>query len=1091
MSSPGTYLFGRKPEKEEKPKPDPLVEEATRKPRLSDTGGYLFSRQGRGPVTAPERAAREQAPRKTADASKYLFSDLGAKEKPKVEATTAIAPVARGDRAWYSYLTTPSWKIVRPESSSLADVYESGIRNVRAVLPSSLTTGTPGWMERFTEEFLKLGPEIADFVASPAGLGLLAMHFIPFPPTQMAALGADVALGLKSAIEFVPETAQAYKTGKPEDAATAIKSLVSAFGMRSAGKLVAKSMHKGGAPLRMTQEQALARIQELSEMPLKERTDAFIGMGIPRTRMETALRWIQTKAGLGAFSRVVFDLPKPRLLEYGQHLVDARDAFINVNDAQTAMLTNTIRKFATPEERVIERMGYAMQKSITPEEARLSESAKQAIEINRKEQAEFDKQIREVYGEHVGLQDPERYLAQVWDLSREGMKKIRAVSRNIVRDKFLREKLIDDYKYGKEEAGLTPRFNDVADIIEYRRQYATRAMANRMFADALKKMGAMVDERQMHQLRLYSYVQAVNTPALQKATYIGKTPKGERTLMMRNQYIHPDIAPAINAIFGEPWGKTIPGTEYRSLFGAVELLRAFQKQQAVMWSFFHNIALGEVSQGVYASLATRNPKYIGKWFTSMFFLNPDFYKGIKSGIYETVGHKYGMKRPSDPPYLTRKREEILDPLQHNMSLRTAEQETTVVRTLRHAFDRSDSRLARAAGIPFRTIGNVAYIFNRALWDYYLPGSMLDSYWSILRQELAKNIDRSPAEISQLKRTIADHLNRIYGAENLERLLLHPKARQAMAFLFFAPIWTLSNIRNVTAGYQNEAGARLTNRWIAGAAFSWFLTSQLANYARSKQFDMPDREGKTGGHWMWDNPGAPLYFNGKYYEGLTDNAVNIADGYNLDGSERYIRFGKAFREPFMWMLEPLKTLGTKLSIPIQLAMTTITGHEPGTGFKVIEKEADPATQRKQFAGMILESFMPFGMQDVYRKGMRAIAPETIPESNLRQQYLELFGTPVMPSGLTVRKGLSYTTAVQSYKEAILEGREDKMREVIDAVVFNYIRHRDKAGNYDVDRIVSNVVREAHKQLRKQEEIKYGHPFRYDDYGQPIEPGESER
>lgn len=91
----------------------------------------------------------------------------------------------------------------------------------------------------------------------------------------------------------------------------------------------------------------------------------------------------------------------------------------------------------------------------------------------------------------AGLLEPENYrknyLPQLWDNTPE---QIEAVFKKTVGKKagFTKARLLEDYKTGIE-AGLTPRYNTVSDLLESRFKSSQRALADKEFVDNLWKSG--------------------------------------------------------------------------------------------------------------------------------------------------------------------------------------------------------------------------------------------------------------------------------------------------------------------------------------------------------------------------------------------------------------------------------------------------------------------------------------------------------------------------------------------------------------------------------------------------------------------------
>ena len=55
------------------------------------------------------------------------------------------------------------------------------------------------------------------------------------------------------------------------------------------------------------------------------------------------------------------------------------------------------------------------------------------------------------------------------------------------------------------------------------------------------------------------------------------------------------------------------------------------------------------------------------------------------------------------------------------------------------------------------------------------------------------------------------------------------------------------------------------------------------------------------------------------------------GRNRDGTEKYMRMGKQFREVLEWGMNPIKKIGAKLSPGVREAIRQVTAHDPGSGY----------------------------------------------------------------------------------------------------------------------------------------------------------------
>jgi hypothetical protein len=424
---------------------------------------------------------------------------------------------------------------------------------------------------------------------------------------------------------------------------------------------------------------------------------------------------------------------------------------------------------------------------------------------------------------------------------------------------------------------------------------------------------------------------------------------------------------------------------------------------------------------------------------------------MKTRVWEAMS-----KADDKPPVLQMKRSAMIEWLKAGLSVRSNDSEGALVRWLRE----------RPA--PFRHLGHLNYIFNRSLWDFYMQGGMLMSAETVFAKEMAlmqRRLGRplKPEEISSLRKAVADHINRVWGAENLETLLITPKMRQVLNWALFAPLWTLSNLRILTAGFENETAARLTLKYIPAAFVSWFTGTQLVNYATTWWFNAPDKHGRRGAHFTWDNPGAPMRIGNRYVEGLTENAINIFAGWNPDGTETYIRFGKGYREPFTWVLEPIETFAGKMSIPLRVFMTALTGSQPGTMFQAVQSRMPKEAIEMQRWSVFTELVSPFILQDLVDYGMRKLYPQYFREPTHRGQVL----------GLPTRKGLTVRRAAEEYEAAIDAGRIDAAQQVLAAAVLNGIHPY-------------RVIREYRARQRERIKVYQGIPVKIDYKGQPEVP-----
>ncbi len=886
------------------------------------------------------------------------------------------------------------------------------------------------------DEVSKAGPEMVDFLTSPMGLGLVTAHL--FPATAPFAAAADVVLGGKMALQSIPSVIDAAGNIRdPRKVGRAIVDLFGAYAGLKGGSRLAGAMRKvpaevrAGKPLVRAVANAYRDTAPPPQMPRGADLRARLEAAAPEGRAAIIAELEQPTSLLGKVEQKLYRTPvvrgfvnvlaprlkKPALGELGQSMVDDYAGFINKEENRARRVADKIRRTVPEEDQNIRRLGYAMEGDLP--EAELSPQAREVLREMRELNRERDTMLREAYGDDIGLRDPETYIRHYWDFSDPASPAAKyGIATRMMKDQALRERTAGNLKRGIEgfvdDDGnfiqLRPKYENVADVVYRRHVEGARTIANQRFANTLRDFGLIVDPTRAN-MRSLGWNQAREAPALMRAVYSGETPRGDTIMRPKAPLVHPDIEMAVKAIFDEP----ARGLTYN----IANQLRSFSKQLAVGFSLFHHNALSEVSQA--EALAGGGAGAAGRFAKALAWpLDPEFQRGVRNSIWEIRG-KVAPEAPPD----VRLRREVVEPwLADNLSMKSAESEAAAIRAAMDLW-KDKGPLFKTLGLPIRALGKTQYVFNRALFDYYLPGQMLHTAEALLARESGRlGPHATPAQVSGLRREIADHVNRAYGADNLQRLLLTPKAQQALAFTFFAPLWTLSNLRVLAKGYETTTGARITNRYVAGAALTYFLTAELANYAISdwyakhsptggEYWDEESKGWKRGGHWTWQNPGAPVKVGGKYVPGLTDNAANIYFGQNPDGSARYIRLGKAYREPFLWMTHTLETLGSKLSLPLRQAIVQLTKHDPGTGFPAIDSEKSDEQQNKQRVGEFIEMFAPFSGREWTQRALRAWDSKVFPEPGTTSQWF----------GLPARKGASVYGSVADLREALESDRLD--------------------------------------------------------------------
>ncbi len=925
------------------------------------------------------------------------------------------------------------------------------------------------WGARFMLELGRAGPEVLDAATSPAGMGLIAAHL--WPASRPIAVVADSVLGVMQGVRTIPSLWKMGHDFTPENAAIAAKDILFTYGMLKGSKgYLEKTGARESQVLRA--RAALPKLEELKPVkgekrPVRlqkeaERTEIWNDLMKPATTYEKLLQ----KAYSSRFSGVAkLLLPRPADVQVGAELVSERQANINTRMYAKKRFVEGMQREVPVEDQAIERMGYAIQEVKDADKLNLSQPAQDWIKHYRKFNQDTVAYMKDAYGDiPVQFQDPETYLAQVWDFDKTAESTgtdprtkawFGGASRRLMRDPFMKSRSIirkgdgpANYKEAIEDFGWVPRFKTVPEVIDHRWNFLIQAAENQRMARRLRDIGAIMGESKARKVQSL-WPRAEDATPLYRAAYSGKregglTKKGTPrptvvTTQLKPVFVHPAIKHAVNAIYGKGFQLTedLGGGRFRQTpLGALENIRAWSKQSATMTSLFHNWA--EMSQSMAIQAGQMNPKGVAK---AIFVADPKFWNYLRGSIWDS----FGKAKTGNPTAMHLKPEAVMDWMQAGVNFTSTDREEAVIRWMRDFQGRN--KLTKAMTPVLRTFGNLSHAFNKALWDYYLPGQMLNASETIMTKELARlGSGASPEAIKLLRREIATHVNRVFGTETLESLLISPKGRQALSALFFAPVWTMSNVKILAGGYESETQQRLRNKWAVGAAMSFFISTQLMNYATTAWFSR-DKNGQHDwkGKWTWQSPGAPLDIFGRSAAHLSENSTGVYVGPNEDGSEGYVRMFKGESEIFGWMMEPRKEFLNKLSQPIKVGMTLFTGRVPGSDYQAIGYGKDKPDEIKvQQVSEVLSMAAPFWTESFKRLLEHKMIPEAVPE-----------GAPTSFFSLPQRKGLTVTRATEAYKMAKERGDTESMKAVLEAARRNRLR---------VSTIVGNVRREATQRRR---------------------------
>ena len=396
--------------------------------------------------------------------------------------------------------------------------------------------------------------------------------------------------------------------------------------------------------------------------------------------------------------------------------------------------------------------------------------------------------------------------------------------------------------------------------------------------------------------------------------------------------VHPDIADAVNVIFGSKFG-TADIKGLGSLISAYETVGAFAKKAALTGSFFHHMTLTESALGSGVgrkALAMWNPKKV--------------YEALKNKDFE-IYKQMPLAKDSIDAGMSFGSLSDVQLAKVDKMLRTLETRTRNIPGL---------------GTGVKKFREANELWDRALWDYYHNNLKLEAYHGQLVKELKRLKPKSPEEIKQIKRSVADFVNNSFGGQQWEfsEMLGNPKMQQILHWTLLAPDWTISTLKQAAAPIKgivkNDKALKSvgTKFWLRAALYNTVI-AEAVNYMNTKR--------ETGiGKFTWDNdPGQKL---------------NIFIGYNNDdptgltkGTKRYLRTGKQFKEVLEWMEDPLTKLGSKLNPNLAEFFRQSTRVNFGSGFPTDFKDKTFFEGIQARALSIGENVIPFSIRPLLKKG----------------------------------------------------------------------------------------------------------------------------
>ena len=549
----------------------------------------------------------------------------------------------------------------------------------------------------------------------------------------------------------------------------------------------------------------------------------------------------------------------------------------------------------------------------------------------------------------------ENYVPQLWSFpdaaQQTGGKKFRITT------PFSKHRLIPDYASGLDR-GLIPKTLDASDLIGIYDTSVIKASSNNRFLTSISNMKD-VDG----QLVIQPFKSA---------------PRGWKTAasagidhpLLSDKKVSPDIIPHLKVMLGQEWdAKWVRN---------VEAIKGIQKQAQLSLSLFHHTALLE-------SLIT--------------LVGPKKATGIMANIAK------GMKSGESPLFINP--ELSKDAAKHGVVLGAMPE--FFVAQIRNAFEQvanATSKVPVIGGVT-KAASRFQDIWNKGLWDHTHTGMKLWAYEDILRKNLKLMPEKSATEVKQLT---AKLVNDTFGGQNWKALMVQPKFRQALNWVFLAPDWNISAFRQFGQAFTPGAAGKLPRKMWTRAALYMFAMGNMLNYANSKR--------ATGkGKWMWENDEGS---KSKIFWDKDDEGRNV-----------YMRHGKQYREVAEFLMNDVNTFMNKLSPTVRAAIEQGVGTS-ASGFPL------------PFRGKPIRKSVPSRV----KQAASSLVPFSIKGQNIGLAFPK-------------SRGATPFRIQEMFIEAIKSNDSERMKEIGTLAASNNIDAKEQF-NFALGKVKSELKREAKKE-----------------------------
>ncbi len=481
---------------------------------------------------------------------------------------------------------------------------------------------------------------------------------------------------------------------------------------------------------------------------------------------------------------------------------------------------------------------------------------------------------------------------------------------------------------------------------------------------------------------------------------------------------HPDIADVLKTAFDSP-------REYLECLyikpGKVwDKMNSVAKMFEFSLSLFHGFALTESYYGnVGAKKATPEALNFKKIFAAVKNNDYDIYKEpelVRRAIDD------GLELGSTLDFQRRAAEKIV----HNTA----------------KFLEKAPFIGKILSLPAKAIDKTMEINNKALWDVIHNNYKIKSYQFLVENEIQNNKSISVDK----RREIAQWVNDSYGGQIYENLGITSNLGHTLSKGMMSPDWFISTTRQFFASFSTETGHKVLNNLAAKSEF-WDKVKDVSHALGTTSItDNVKASGLRGdvARKFWvralgysllymnilnaanraydqkENPNLyPKEMTAREYSMLGNSLGNktyVFVGRNKDGTERYVRLGKQFREIPEFIEDPIKKAGSKIAPMPQWVVKSATGRS-FSGYEDRKlAESEGWGRVGQSALSLGKTFLPFSVGSLINKGSDYSIYDTFASTG---------------------KGMTYFKGKKEYKKAIVDGDAERLEIITRDLIRNKI------------------------------------------------------